>query len=130
MKGKVGGWIAAFLDQHTRKQAVGVDGRVSELVLVVSGVPQGTVLGPILFLIHIRNIGSSLSQGTKSSSFADDTNIWRGVKTTEDCEKLQSDLWSLYSWAVTVNMTFKSEKCEWIRYSIDPTQPLLSSISL
>ena len=120
VKGRVGVWIAAFLDQHTRKQAVGVDGRVSGLVPVVSGVPQGTVLGPVLFLIHIRNISSSLSHGTHSSSFADDTKIWRAVKTIEDCEKLQSDLHSVYSWADTVNMTFNDEKFEWIRYSLDP----------
>ena len=54
--GRVGVWISAFLDQNTRKQAVGVDGRISELTPIVSGVPQGTVLGPVLFLIHIRNI--------------------------------------------------------------------------
>ena len=90
--GRVGLWISAFLDQNIRKQAVSVDDRISDLVPVVSVVPQGTVLGPILFLIHIRNISSSLSIGTSSSSFADDTKIWRGVKTQADCEQLQSDL--------------------------------------
>ena len=50
-----------------------VDGRVSHLSPVLSGVPQGTVLGPVLFLIHIRNIVKELSVGTTATSFADDT---------------------------------------------------------
>ena len=118
--GRVGLWLAAFLDPSSRKQAVGVEGRISSLVPVVSGVPQGTVLGPVLFLVHIRGISSNLSPGTNSSSFADDTRIWRGVKTEEDCVHLQSDLQSVYGWASQVNMMFNSSKFEWIRYAADP----------
>ena len=116
--GKVGMWIAAFLDPLLRKQAVKVEGRLSDLVPIISGVPQGTVLGPVLFLIHIRNLSSSLSAETRSSSFADDTRIWRGVKSHEDCQGLQNDLESVYSWAETINMMFNSNKFEWIRYSL------------
>ena len=84
IKGKVGCWIAAFLDSSARKQAVVVDGRVSSLSPVVSGVPQGTVLGPVLFLIHIRDIASCLSEGTTASSFADDTRVKRGISSLDD----------------------------------------------
>ena len=104
--GKVGCWLASFLDPYSRQQAVGVDGTVSSLSPVVSGVPQGTVLGPILFLIHIRDIAVSLSQGTTATSFADDTRVQRGIHSIQDCSDLQADLGLIYCWAERVNMHF------------------------
>ena len=68
ISGKVGCWIAAFLDSSARQQAVVVDGRDPPLTPVVSGVPEGTVLGPVLFLIHIRDIDTDLSEKTTASS--------------------------------------------------------------
>ena len=115
VKGRIGKWLAAFLDPKTRKQAVGVDGRVSSLEEVISGLPQGTVLGPILFLIHISSISSSLSVGTSSSSSADDTRIWKGIEQEQDCLSSQRDLVKLYEWADLINMQFNSKKFEWIR---------------
>ena len=59
--GKVGVWLGKFLDSTHRKQAVAVEGRLSGLSPVISGVPQGTVLGPILFLWHISSIAREVS---------------------------------------------------------------------
>ena len=87
IKGRVGLWIAAFLDSATRKQAVGVEGRLSSLATVISGVPQGTVLGPCLFLIHLMGICNNISSETTVSSFADDTRLQRGVVSESDCEQ-------------------------------------------
>ena len=56
----LGEWIAAFLDSKSRMQYVRVDGALSDLQYVISGVPQGTVLGPVLFLVHIINLCSNL----------------------------------------------------------------------
>ena len=103
-------WLSAFLDPSSRMQSVGVEGRISPLVHVLSGVPQGTVLGHILFLVHIRGISLDLSQGTSASSFADDTRVLRGVSSVEDCEQLQSDRHSIYEWAGDINMVFNSAK--------------------
>ena len=116
VRGKVGCWIAAFLDPSVRKQAVGVDGRLSGLVSVISGVPQGTVLGPCLFLIHLLDIAANLSAGTTASSFADDTRLQHGITSEEDCETLQKDLDSLYSWAESVGMLFNAGKFELLRF--------------
>ena len=100
--GKVGCWLAAFLDPATRQQAVGVDGRPSALRPVASGVPQGTVLGPVLFLVLIALMGAELSTGTTITSFADDNRLKRGIMEEQDCAALQLDLEAVYSWADSV----------------------------
>ena len=117
IRGKVGCWLGAFLDPRIRKQSVGVQGRVSELIHVLSGIPQGTVLGPILSLVHLIGISECLSPGTSASSFADDTRVVRGISNAEDRECLQNDLNRVYEWAESVGMTFNSKKFELVRFS-------------
>ena len=106
-------WIKSFLSG--RKQKVVVEGHLSEPCVVQSGVPQGTVLGPLLFLIHIGDIDSGLRYST-ASSFADDTRIVMPLKTMEDASKLQEDLTSIYEWADENNMAFNGGKFEHLRY--------------
>ena len=89
---------------------------MSVLEPVLSGVPQGTVLGPILFLVHIKNISENLSVGTSTSSFADVTRVKRGVILPDDCSALQADLKQIYTWADQVNMKFNVDKFECLRY--------------
>ena len=119
--GRVGTWVSAFLDSSSRQQAVVVDGRVSSLSPVTSGVPQGTVLGPVLFLIHIRDIAVGLSQDTTASSFADDTRVQRGIHSVADCSTLQADLNVIYNWASRVNMHFNGDKFECLRLWPNPS---------
>ena len=115
--GKVGCWLAAFLDSGSRRQAVAVDGRVSSLSPVISGIAQGTVLGPVLFLIHIADIARGVSPSTTTTSFADDTRAKRAIKDpVQDCTSLQQDLGAIYSWAEDVNMKFNTDKFECLRY--------------
>ena len=123
VSGKVGCWLASFLDSDFRQQAVVVDGTVSSLCPVISGVPQGTVLGPVLFLIHIRDIASGLSARTSATSFADDTRVKRGIKSDHDCTALQADLQTVYTWAERVNMHFNSDKFECLRFWPDSGSP-------
>ena len=120
VKGKVGCWLFSFMDSKSRLQSVAVNERVSHPTPVLSGVPQGTVLGPVLFLVHIRNISRDLSEGTSASSFADDTRVQRGISSDSDCAILQADLQVIYSWANQVNMSFNSDKFECLRYWADP----------
>ena len=112
--GRVGVWLASFL--NNRFQAVACDGHISAKSLVRSGVPQGTVLGPVLFVILILDIAEGVSGGTRVSSFADDTRASRGIKDTTDHAQLQNDLKQIYNWAERVNMTFNSDKFECLRY--------------
>lgn len=83
--------------------------------MVVSRVPQGTVLGPIVFLLYISEIDSDL-QHTQATSFADDTRLLKIIATAEDCELMQEDLVRLYGWAQQNNMVFNASKFELMRY--------------
>ena len=113
VSGKVLSWIINFL--YDRKQQVCVEGALSSVSQVTSGVPQGTVLGPILFLIHINDISVGVRHCT-ISCFADDTRIMNTIKTNEDRIYLQNDLDSVYEWADENKMKFNSGKFEAIDY--------------
>lgn len=68
-----------------------------DLGCVTSGIPHGSVLGPLLFLIYINDLDSSIS--SEVSKFADDTKVGRVIRTHQDARKLQGDLDRLYEWA-------------------------------
>ena len=102
-------WISAFL--IGRKQAVVVDGERSEDEDVLSGVPQGTVLGPLLFLLHINDLPDVLHPDTRCRLFADDCLLYRTVNSMTDHLKLQQDLKNLEQWASTWGMRFNAAKC-------------------
>ena len=89
IKGKLLNWINAFLSN--RKQEVVVVGFKSFIYSVLSGVAQGSVLGPILFIIFINDIANSLCD-CKLKSLADDTKISNSISCHEDAIKLQEDL--------------------------------------
>ena len=110
--GKLGTWIYHFL--IGRRQKVIVDRAHSNATAVTSGVPQGSVLGPLLFLM-IGDIDQQI-QSSRVTSFADDTRISRAITTKEDSEKLQGDLVKIYKWADNNNMKFNKQKFELIRY--------------
>ena len=96
--GKVGCWLAAFLDFSTRQQAVVVNGRILDLSPVISGVPQGTLLGRVHFLLHIADIARGVSPTTTTSSYVDDTRANRSITDIAlDCQALQDDLDGIYT---------------------------------
>ena len=112
--GKLHLWIKEFL--CSRKQTVSVEGQQSENSDVLSGVPQGSVLGPLLFLIHIMDIDDEISNNSIISCFADDTRIMRKITQDSDCQLLQEDLNSIYKWADNNKMQFNDKKFESIYY--------------
>ena len=97
-----------------RKQSVVVDEQ-SSLIGVVSGVPQGTILGPLLFLLHINDLQSVVS--FKVRLFADDCLIYRNIKNKEDQIVLQKDLNLLENWGNTWGMRFNAAKFNIMRVS-------------
>ena len=95
-----------------RKQAVVIGNSNSSMVLVKSGVPQGSILGPLLFVLFINDITDCISTGTNLRMYADDTKIWREIHVNEDHLILQNDINSLLDWAVRNCMNFNLPKCK------------------
>ena len=114
--GKIFDWIESFLTN--RRQCVLVSGAVSNQVPVMSGVPQGSVLGPLLFLIMLGDIDAEVAH-SHVSSFADDTRLFAGVTNAEDAQLLQEDLNKIYSWALKNNAVFNPDKFECLRHGMD-----------
>jgi hypothetical protein len=106
-------WIAAFLSN--RKQAVVVGGTTSSVVEVSSDVPQGSVLGPALFILFINDIVNSV-QKCSIKLFADDTLIYLPVTSPNCTASLQTDLDNLFQWSLTNGMKFNADKSSVIRF--------------
>ena len=110
--GNLGIWFHSFL--CNRYHFVRLPGGSSASSPVISGVPQGTVLGPLLFLIiDIRVLNAIVV------SFADDTQLYSKISYVEDCDSLQSDLNCVYDWAKTNNMVFNSQKFKYMSFFLN-----------
>jgi len=82
---------------------------------VLSGVPQGAVLGPILFLVHINDISENITSNIRV--FADDCLCYREIDSLEDCDILQQDINKLSNWAQAWGMRFQHVKCNMMTLS-------------
>ena len=105
--GKVADWIEDWLKERT--QRVVINGRASCLRSVSSSVPQGSVLGPILFQIYIDDMTRNLD--CESYLYADDTKIAMETSTQEQIQKLQQNINKMQRWAENARMKFNLKKC-------------------
>ena len=101
-------WIKDFLKDRTQEAVF--NGKKSNSIPVTSGVPQGSVLGPILFTMFVNDLPSVVSSPVYM--FADDTKIFRVVRTSEDYSALQHDLDLLYEWSICWQLKFNILKCK------------------
>lgn len=108
IQGRTHMWIQDFLRHRT--QTVVLEGEKSNPADVKSGVPQGSVLGPTLFLLYINDIAEGLTSTIRL--FADDTIAYLAVKGDEDAATLQRDLDSLARWESKWQMEFHPDKCQ------------------
>ena len=110
VSGNLLSWVESWL--VGRKQRVVVDGAESEECDVASGVPQGSVLGPLFFIIFINDITHGLHSNIRL--FADDALLYQTINDEDDCLKLQEDIDSLVAWADRWCMEFNAKKCNTI----------------
>ena len=102
------GWIGQFL--QGRRQRVSVNGSRSNWSAVTSGIPQGSVLGPALFVIFINDLPKVVQ--TTAQMFADDTKLFTSIANEDDREQLQEDLDRLVGWSKTWQLRFNAGKCK------------------
>ena len=95
-----------------------LDGQASDPVPVLSGVPQGSVLGPVLFLIFINDLPENIRSSVRL--FADDCVLYRNIESPTDCQILQDDLNRLAQWEADWQMKFNVAKCHSMRVTRHP----------
>ncbi len=105
--GNVHNWIENWLSK--RKQRVVINGTASDWAPVTSGVPQGSVLALVLFIIYINDMGIGLNNFT--GKFTDDTKIANSVISYRDRQILQDDLNKISAWSTRWEMPFNIKKC-------------------
>ena len=125
VKGNTLNWIRAFLLGRT--QAVVLEGERSSEVPVTSGVPQSSVLGPLLFLLYINDLPQNIQSQVRL--FVDDTAVYLTVSSFKDVNILQADLDTLQEWERTWDMEFNPGKCQVLQITRSK-QPLQSQYTL
>ncbi|MES9884664.1 MAG: reverse transcriptase family protein, partial [Sedimenticola sp.] len=108
IRGNVLKWIQSILDN--RKQRVSLNGEYSKWSNVTSGIPQGSVIGPTLFLIYINDLPEVVQNTVKM--FADDTKIFARVNNMHESNVLQNDINSLTTWSEKWQLKFNASKCK------------------
>ena len=96
-------------------QCVRINNCLSELLLVLSGVPQGSILGPLLFIIYINDLPNSIHSNILIS--ADNTKCYKHICNTTDINLLQQDLGSLFQWSIDNHLSINSVKCILLKFN-------------
>ena len=102
-------WFGDYLS--ARAQCVLINNVYSDFSDVISGVPQGSIIGPMLFLMFINDISNVISS-SKAALFADDCKVFKVIQSNDDCLELQSDLNELFLWSKKWSMSFNPTKCK------------------
>ena len=114
IRGYLHAWLTSYL--NNRIQTVAINGEKSYPATVKSGVPQGTVLGPVLFILYLNDLTKCVKHSI-ISSFADDTRLLKEIQNTHDVDLLQSDLNESVRWSTENNMCLHANKFEYINHT-------------
>ena len=117
------GSLLKFLMNYlcAREQSVVLDGITTSSRPVLSGVPQGSILGHILFVLYINYLPQGISEDTHLALYADDTKIWRSIRNEEDIVQLQKDINNLHMWSINNKMIFHPDKCKVVTIKHKPS---------
>ena len=123
------GWIRSFLTRRKRRVRVGEDS--SKWTQVTSGIPQGSVLGPTLFVLYINDLPDSIQNNSTAVMFADDRKLFARTDTSKDKEKLQEDLDCVCKWSSLWLLKFHPDKCKVLSlgYKLDETPPTFNMVT-
>ena len=92
-----------------------VEGETSEVADVLSGVPQGSVLGPLLFLIYIDGVGTiSLSPESERVMYADDLLLYKPISSPRDFLFVQNDIANIEGWSIANFLSLNPSKCKYM----------------
>jgi hypothetical protein len=108
-------WIFAYLTDRTQKTCI--NGHLSSNGKVISGVPQGSVLGPILFLLYINDVIDIFDHGVEARLFADDLKLYSSITSDSDSIRLQMNLQQLEKWSDLWQLTISVKKCSILHIS-------------
>lgn len=119
-------WLRDYMSGRSVKVRVGES--FSRAIKATSGVPQGSVLGPILFIIFINDLPKLVQ--SKILLFADDIKVWANITTYQDCMLLQQDLNAIHEWSIRNKLPFNFSKCKMLqigrklefRYHLGPVE--------
>ena len=114
IRGRELAWIRAFLG--SKSQQVVIDGKELESIPVTSGVPQGSVLGPILFLVYINDLPDEVRSWVRL--FADDTALYLTMESEDDSSALPADLDILSALETRWDMEFNPSKCQVVHVTV------------
>jgi hypothetical protein len=109
LNGKLLEWFEDYL--RDREQKTTAEGSTSELSPVISGVPQGSILGPLLFILYVNDMADIIHPGCKLALYADDAKVYCTIKDYGDCLKLQESLDKLHQWSSLWLLNFNPSKC-------------------
>ncbi len=97
------------------------DNAMSDTLPVLSGVPQGSILGPLLFILYVNDIPDTVNH-SHCYLFADDAKLLKVIKSTSDHNELQEDLSAISSWCEQWNLSLNHKKCSAVHFSTKSSQ--------
>ena len=87
-------------------------GEVSDWLPVTSGVPQGSLLGPLFFIVYINDLPGIISKGSSIALYADESKMYRVINTQEDLSNFQSNIDKISDWCKRNKMIMNTKKCK------------------